>query len=314
MKMETEKMNNGGHDGIKGYFGLEKGYLGPMSSGKKYAAKNALIKKEKKGESADFMDLLEIHGVDTETLNSFLKECKTNAKGSYVLTAEQQKAWANIIETSDKKVNIDKRNKAIMNLWQRYHDLILGCRNDLERMATGHKTVLESSILDDYENESFETFLHALNILDIPRMAHMKGSWTFWFTLKAYLIARNKSIINSHLKKIKNECNEWTKSEDGEDVSIFNTDIGTSTTPEEDFLKNEERKVLSEAIPLAYKKFNDTQRIIWGLKQNGNKKSEISRQLGVKVKEVNDNLKAMKLMISKEIRTLSYKYNVTVEW
>ena len=97
-----------------------------------------------------------------------------------------------------------------------------------------------------------------------------------------------------------------------------------------------ESNVLKVAFKKAYKKFNDVQKSIWdtsvqnitnnsvkvferdGYKGTSNrvtaKKNEVSAALNLSTKDLNSNLRAMRRIVSSEIRRANKEFNASVDW
>lgn len=125
--------------------------------------KNAHIKKTDIGESPDYISLKTIKNADTSTIEG-----------------------------------IKLRNKAILELKERYRQVIEGSKNKLREMCSGHYTVLSNDILDNYEYDCYEHFMMAVDGMDLKRIQHMKGSYSFYIQLVRYLAAYNRKIINQY--------------------------------------------------------------------------------------------------------------------
>lgn len=125
--------------------------------------KNANIKKSSVGESADYISLKTIKNADISTPEG-----------------------------------LKIRNKAIIELKDRYKPAIEGSKRKLVEMCSGHYTVLASDVIDNYEYDCYEHFMMAVNGMDLNRIQHMKGSYSFYIQLVRYLAAYNRKIINQY--------------------------------------------------------------------------------------------------------------------
>lgn len=125
--------------------------------------KNANIKKSAIGESADYISLKTIKNADTSTPEG-----------------------------------LKIRNNAIIELKDRYKAAIEGSKRKLVEMCSGHYTVLASDIIDNYEYDCYEHFMMAVNGMDLNRIQHMKGTYSFYIQLVRYLAAYNRKIINQY--------------------------------------------------------------------------------------------------------------------
>lgn len=356
--------------------------------------KNAFIKKTVDGESPDYITLKTIKSADTSTIEG-----------------------------------IKIKNNAIIELKERYQAVIEGSKRKLEHMASGHTTVLDSDVLKNYEYDCYEHFMMAVNGIDLNRVQHMKGSYSFYIQLVRYLAAFNRKIINRYcggtpketplkvfrpakttdLKMVKlyidgkeknfvavknteslyngyviqntnkelvkfnpdftynrdklgrlinitdtdgdvvlknistgirkldayNTRSEWSKGEDGDDISIFDTSKAGYTTVESQLEHKSESQILQEAIKNAYSKFNDIQKHIWLVRMDQsaeqyekriaeNKKvdgcvsrpkfEDIGRKCSVSSMSVKENMKAMRTIVSLEIEAVNRKYNTNIKF
>lgn len=318
------------------------------------------------------------------------------------------------------------RNNAIIELKDRYSAVIEGSKRKLMEMCSGHYTVLSNDIIDNYEYDCYEHFMMAVNGMDLKRIQHMKGTYSFYIQLVRYLAAYNRKIINQYCggtpkekpldvfrladknaektvtinvdgvskkyvkikafeelcdgdvlrnsdKKVfkydpayiylrdkkgkvlsvvnqendvifKNRssdirkldaCNvrsEWITNSEGKEISIFNTDSVGYTTVEEQLERNEESRILREAISNAYAKFSGLQKDIWDnrlnqsaeqyeKKMNDGKRSieletpskpkydDLGRRCNVDANTVKENMNAMREMLSIEIDAVNRKYH-----
>lgn len=90
------------------------------------------------------------------------------------------------------------RNKAIIELKDKYKAAIEGSCRKLVEMCSGHYTVLSQDIVDNYEYDCYEHFMMAVNGMDLKRIQHMKGSYSFYIQLVRYLAAYNRKVINTY--------------------------------------------------------------------------------------------------------------------
>ena len=125
--------------------------------------KNAHIVKSSEGESPDYISLKTIKEADTTTVEG-----------------------------------IRIRNKAIVELRDRYTAVIEGSKNKLIEMCSGHSTVLANDIIENYSFDCYEHFMMAVDGMDLKRIQHMKGSYSFYIQLARYLAAYNRKIINRY--------------------------------------------------------------------------------------------------------------------
>ena len=125
--------------------------------------KNAHIVKSAEGESPDYISLKTIKEADTSTIEG-----------------------------------IRIRNKAIVELRDRYEAVIEGSKNKLKEMCSGHSTVLASDVIENYSYDCYEHFMMAVDGMDLKRIQHMKGSYSFYIQLARYLAAYNRKIINNY--------------------------------------------------------------------------------------------------------------------
>lgn len=209
---------------IKNHLNSVRCWGSMVSKSKSKALKNAKIVKTGVGESDDFLSILKINGLDSDTVNNFLNTIQVGNDKKYHLTKEQEKEWEEILSKARSKVSKKDKDRATVELWQRYTDLVYASRNTLIKCTTGKKSYFDSDIINNYYWESYEPFMKAVKTIDIPRLAHMKGSWTFHFSFKAYLVARNKNLIHDFLERTYNETSEWSLNKNGEEMSYFDMD------------------------------------------------------------------------------------------
>ena len=125
--------------------------------------KHANIKKSSVGESADYISLKTIKNADVSTPEG-----------------------------------LKIRNNAIIELKDRYKAAIEGSKRKLMEMCSGHYTVLSNDVIENYEYDCYEHFMMAVNGMDLNRIQHMKGTYSFYIQLVRYLAAYNRKIINQY--------------------------------------------------------------------------------------------------------------------
>lgn len=323
------------------------------------------------------------------------------------------------------------RNQAIIELKDRYKAAIEGSKRKLMEMCSGHYTVLSNDIIDNYEYDCYEHFMMAVNGMDLKRIQHMKGSYSFYIQLVRYLAAYNRKVINQYCggtpkekplelfrpaessdekavsikigdvskkfvkvknydeiqkgyilrnsdKKIftydpsytylknklgkivsvvnmdneivfknkeseirrldeNNVRSEWITNSDGKEVSIFDTDSVKYTTVEEQFERDEESRILREAISNAYAKFSGLQKNIWNSRMtqsaeqfekklaDGKKAIELDtvskpkfedlgKKCDVSANIVKENMNAMREIVSLEIDAVNRKYHSHIKF
>ena len=236
-----------------------------------------------------------------------------------------------------------ERNKALGELWKRYQPLIFKYKKWLINTAKENHISRDylSPLLDDYEFECSEPFMQAVNTQELDRLDHLKSTWSLCYTFGRYLQRHNTKLIGHSVKLHNNEVSgdkiySNSNSSDGEGVTLFDTYEDNSYNPERMYDNKVESKILKIAIKKAYARFNDMQKSIWdtsiqnindntvkafdrdgyksSIKRVNAKKNEVSGTLNLTTKELNNNLKDMKQIISSEIRRANKENNAAVVW
>lgn len=243
-----------------------------------------------------------------------------------------------------KKGTPAERNKALNTFWKKYQPLIFKFKGQLLNIAKENHISKDyiAPLLDDYEYGFSEDFMNAVNTQDLARLDHLKGTWTIHYTMSGYLKRYNTKLIGHSVKLHKNEVsgdkvyasNKSSSDEDG--VTLFDTYEDTSYSPETIFNRKQESYILKIAMKNAYSRFNDLQKNIWetsiknindnsvkiferdgykGANSRVNvKKNEVSNALGLSTKDLNNNLKNMRMIISSEIRRANRENNASIVW
>lgn len=237
-----------------------------------------------------------------------------------------------------------KKDKALGELWKKYQPLVKKYKNWIKKNAMENHITADyvNPILEDYECSSAEPFMQAVNTIDLSRLQHMKGSWTFVYTFSGYLQRHNTKLIG-HTKKIQDNETSGDKRIGGKgdgaerEITIFDTVEDNSYNPEEVYDRSMDSKILKIAMKKAYERFNSVQKSIWdtsvsNIEANTEKvfnrdgyedlssapikakKNEVSTTLGMTTKELNNNLKDMKQILSSEVRRANREYNASVVW
>lgn len=220
-----------------------------------------------------------------------------------------------IIKTSNKKAEVDK---ALVALWKQYKPAIVKARNQLKEMTAHYANPLDSDVFEDYVDESYETFYKAVSTMELKRIQHIKGTWTFYICLSGYLQAHNRTIITDHLRRCENETPERTFIDStGDELSIFDMaqSNGKDNSPWGELITSEESNILQTAIDHSYANFTELQKDIWQMRLNGLNKTEVSDRLNLSSADVARNFKQMRKMIKSEIMEYSARSRVTnLEW
>lgn len=130
--------------------------------------------------------------------------CNANPKNAHIKKTSEGKSPDYISLETIKNADITTveglkiRNKAIVELRDRYEAAIEGSKRKLIEMCKGHPTVLAEDIIDNYAYDCYEHFMMAVNGMDLKRIQHMKGSYSFYIQLVRYLAAYNRKIINQY--------------------------------------------------------------------------------------------------------------------
>lgn len=131
-------------------------------------------------------------------------KCLKNPKNSGIKKVAEGKSEdyvdLEIIKTADvsTKKGLNEKNKSIMNLFNRYDRVFEGSKKRLQEMCEGHPTVLANDVLANYKYDAYDHFIMAINSMDLSRIQHMKGSWSFYIQLVRYLAAYNRKVINNY--------------------------------------------------------------------------------------------------------------------
>lgn len=237
-----------------------------------------------------------------------------------------------------------ERKQALDTFWKKYQPLIFKFKGQLFNIAKENHISKDyvTPLLEDYEYGFAEDFMNAVNTQELARLDHLKETWSIHYTMSGYLKRYNTKLIGHSVKLHKNEVSgdkiySNTKSAgDEEGVSLFDTYEDNSYNPETVYNHNMESKVLKTAFKKAYKRFNDVQKSIWdtsvqnitdnsvkvferdGYKGTSSrvsaKKNEVSATLSLSTKDLNSNLRAMKQIVSSEIRRANKEFNASVVW
>ena len=135
---------------------------------------------------------------------SINSKCKANPKNAHIVKSAEGESPDYISLKTIKEADtttvegIRIRNKAIVELRDRYEAVIEGSKRKLQEMCSGHTTVLASDVLENYSFDCYEHFMMAVDGMDLKRIQHMKGSYSFYIQLARYLAAYNRKVINQY--------------------------------------------------------------------------------------------------------------------
>lgn len=194
-------------------------------------------------------------------------------------------------------------SKALETLWVKYQKVLYKAKSNLAK--TRGDFGMHGIELDDYVEEGYDTFIKAVNNVDLNRIT--KPTWTFWISFTNYLRSRNRDIINHYIKKCKHETSITGFSDGKEYLKVdVSSAPGTHTwSAEASCMYNLESEIYGKAIDAAFKKFDDTDKYVFNQKAIGVTKIAIANEIGIPYSAVTKSLKKMKNVVNEEIRRAS---------
>lgn len=207
--------------------------------------------------------------------------------------------------------------------YTQYKPLIIKMRKNLERRL--NKTYVNkdriSELLDEYEFDAYEQVVKAvrnINIAKIPERTDKNGkrTWKFYAPCWGYLMVYNRDTTREAIKAGKNERltgfisssddeNEASQSCLQNEASLKKEDTQTES-PEKAYIAKAEKDAFWKAVDVCLsRKFNDIQVKIWNeRKDKANKASmaSMSRQFGLPIKRIKEEMTSMKDIFYKELQ------------
>lgn len=149
-------------------------------------------------------------------------------------------------------------------------------------------------------------------------MEDRRQKWKFYqgyqFYLQNYI---NRNIVGQYLKKsVKDIQMSSFTTENGEDYSenIKLSNLKYSMTTDDEFLQNENKKMFWSAVQNTIDKLTKKQKIIWELKENGEKKKDIAIKTKLTSSQINSELKFIKKLFYDEISKQEKLYKMKCEF
>jgi hypothetical protein len=192
-----------------------------------------------------------------------------------------------------KSKSVDRRNLAMHALWQKYEKLIIKMKYKLIHTINDYRMLMRDD-LEEYEGRAYETFVHAVDNVDMDRCAHLKDQFSLYINVWGYLMSMNRDMVKHYMDNTNNTTAIHTAvKNDGK--SMGNTKQGTSNLDIEvahsyvdigDAIEaSKKRQVFWSSYDMLQDVLNPTQKRISELRTEGVSVRDISRSLGLKRKE-----------------------------